>query len=632
MSKFECSICFGKYTHKKYFICKDCKTTICCTCLKPCLIVYGTTIPRCPSCNQNISYLYLTKVFSKKFVKEDLYKHLSSIEYDVLIKEKIKLISELLQRMILSIKENKKLEYTSILNCKMYSTLFMNQRSIPTIRMNLYSNVVDNVINIYLNNLKELLIKFENGEVECKLEDIISDTLLLVENIVPFQKVLGLFSDKLPEYFDETLLKKYILLSQSTIKQEIGKIIRDKDKLKNRYLFRCTNCEYGFIDNNYYCEGCNKKFCEKCLQPLVENHECKKEDIETLEIILKETKPCPNCYTRIYKISGCSQMFCTYCKTGFDWITGKKILNNLHNPHRMEWLQNGGANELPDFNCIDNYHFIMLERYGNNKIITLYYYSNHIRYLIRKNRQGMNEEEIENSELILLTKYLFSKHVNEKIENNEKYIEKFKLNKIYLTESSFKRKIANIIKKKNKCEIYLDIYSTIDQIIRSSLIRIDQILALYRDHITGSVELDQESIDQIETLTNNCYEFVYNVQNERIVELEQQLEFTFDKLVIFDENINAYVWNNNEIKSKNYQEVIDFINLLLRNPKSTTNVEYKKLNYSEITSLNSKPVYSICKYIQKNLTNKIEQQYKSNLDDLNLSLKEKNLVYTLLFA
>ena len=33
------------------------------------------------------------------------------------------------------------------------------------------------------------------------------------------------------------------------------------------------------------------------------NHECNKDSIESFKLIKKETKPCPNCSTRISKIS-----------------------------------------------------------------------------------------------------------------------------------------------------------------------------------------------------------------------------------------------------------------------------------------------------------------------------------------
>jgi hypothetical protein len=74
-------------------------------------------------------------------------------------------------------------------------------------------------------------------------------------------------------------------------------------------------------------------------------HECKKEDIETADMIKADCKACPNCGEFIQKSSGCDQMWCISCQTPFSWTTGKVVTGGIiHNPHYYEWMQrNGGA-------------------------------------------------------------------------------------------------------------------------------------------------------------------------------------------------------------------------------------------------------------------------------------------------
>jgi hypothetical protein len=61
---------------------------------------------------------------------------------------------------------------------------------------------------------------------------------------------------------------------------------------------------------------------------------CKEENVQSAELIRKETKPCPSCGTRIHKIDGCDQMFCTHCKKPWSWNTGKiDVSGRIHNPH-----------------------------------------------------------------------------------------------------------------------------------------------------------------------------------------------------------------------------------------------------------------------------------------------------------
>jgi hypothetical protein len=73
-------------------------------------------------------------------------------------------------------------------------------------------------------------------------------------------------------------------------------------------------------------------------------HECKKEDVETAELIKKDCKPCPKCGEFIEKSSGCDQMFCISCQTPFSWITGKIVTSGpIHNPHYYEWMRRTGG-------------------------------------------------------------------------------------------------------------------------------------------------------------------------------------------------------------------------------------------------------------------------------------------------
>ena len=153
---------------------------------------------------------------------------------------------------------------------------------------------------------------------------------------------------------------------------------------KYTFIVPCRNngCK-GFLNKKYRCELCDTHTCSKCLEfigkkdtELYNNHQCKKENIESAEMIRKDTKPCPKCGTRIYKIDGCDQMWCTECKVAFSWKKGTIVTGTIHNPHYYQWIKNdaNSNNRNPlDVICggLQNYTVIRSAIVNLNKQITL---------------------------------------------------------------------------------------------------------------------------------------------------------------------------------------------------------------------------------------------------------------------
>lgn len=105
----------------------------------------------------------------------------------------------------------------------------------------------------------------------------------------------------------------------------------------------------GFLSQAYKCGICDIYVCPDCREIKGTDrdaaHTCNADTVATVQRMKKECRPCPECGVSIFRVEGCSQMFCTACNTPFDWNTGKKIINGaLHNPHYFEFLRksNGG--------------------------------------------------------------------------------------------------------------------------------------------------------------------------------------------------------------------------------------------------------------------------------------------------
>lgn len=165
--------------------------------------------------------------------------------------------------------------------------------------------------------------------------------------------------------------------------QENGHLIHDMKALgldmrtveRRLFVRKCPveDCR-GFLSTHWRCDVCKAKVCKDCHELLSvgqgeaevsgsREHRCKPEDVESAKAIAKETRPCPKCAARIFKIDGCDQMFCTACHTSFSWRTGRVETGRVHNPHYYEWRRQtskdgtiprepgdepGNCNGLPD--------------------------------------------------------------------------------------------------------------------------------------------------------------------------------------------------------------------------------------------------------------------------------------------
>jgi hypothetical protein len=207
------------------------------------------------------------------------------------------------------------------------------------------------------------------------------------------------------------------------------------------FIMRCQaqDCN-GFVSKSYKCELCEKTTCSKCFEIVNEGHECNPGNVETAELIKKDSRPCPKCATRISKIDGCSQMWCTNCHTAFDWNTGQEVKgHNIHNPHYYDYLKTSGGGVMPrnpgDVLCgglprLDNINigFIGMDQptiaFIRTNIFNIHRMIGHIQHMTIPTNQGEFENNVESVRVL---------HI---------------LNRI--TDEEFKRKIYDIYAKKNK--------------------------------------------------------------------------------------------------------------------------------------------------------------------------------------
>ena len=145
----------------------------------------------------------------------------------------------------------------------------------------------------------------------------------------------------------------------SCVEESHSKIAIIDERLINKYndlkSFHVTNigrcsCGNGVIKEEtstkfHQCSECDKLWCADCLCEINEeerdsgSHTCRKEDIETVKELKANSRNCPVCGIWITRKSGCPDMFCTNCKTMFNYETGNIIHGNRHNPERIAYLE-----------------------------------------------------------------------------------------------------------------------------------------------------------------------------------------------------------------------------------------------------------------------------------------------------
>lgn len=130
----------------------------------------------------------------------------------------------------------------------------------------------------------------------------------------------------------------------------------DTVQQKKEFIKKCPMEECrGFLNTQWKCGTCSKNICKDCNEENLEGHECDPGVVETVKLLKKDTKGCPKCGTMIFRISGCSQMWCPDCHTAFNWNTMKIETGVIHNPHYYEFQRRNGparqGRNLGDIPC-----------------------------------------------------------------------------------------------------------------------------------------------------------------------------------------------------------------------------------------------------------------------------------------
>ena len=311
----ECEICceYTNNSNRKEVVCPYCSYMCCRSCFKRHLLSKASAT--CPNCHKVLSLEFVSSQTPKSFHNKDYRQHRAK-----------NLLS--LQRSLLP--ETQDLVKERIFNKK-------KKENIKTLKER------DNVLRESIKAVNLDLKQYKNDK----------------------KRTTELMEEK------ATLRESYMKNHQDLRIQRNSSYNCVPVTKKKKFIMGCTNGDCrGFLSKKWKCGTCEKHVCSKCHVVLKcaddKEHVCKQEDIDTAKLIISETKPCPKCAVRIYKINGCDQMFCVECKTAFSWRTGEIETGVIHNPHYYEWQRQmnngviprnpgdipGGCGDLPWVNII----------------------------------------------------------------------------------------------------------------------------------------------------------------------------------------------------------------------------------------------------------------------------------------
>ena len=448
-----CSICCEKETKslRKIITCNYCKNTTCkkCTCR---YLLETKETPHCMHCRKEWNPDFIYTIGTKNFFHKQLPENLAK---NFLEKEKMKLPeTQPIAEHTLKVRKLKK-EIKNLHN-KYYELYFQAKPILNTI-----SNSTSKIYN-----LKKKIVAIDNAKLICK-----NKKCLYLKNKTENCPVCGCGFYSLDDYdkydiknklkeqqqkeieFQNTQIQIKEYVDYMALTQELSQKRRslyllewdNKTIVKKKFIKACPNenCN-GFLSTQWKCGICEKSFCKDCHEEKLENHICNEDTKKTIALLKKDTRPCPKCGTGIFKIDGCSQMWCVDCKTAFDWNTGEICQGVIHNPHYFQWLNESGGwqhEHNPEVNLCDGIVTIAALRTNipnishwksNDKTRVLYQYirvRDHLRHVIP------GYQNTEEAYVNLRVKYL----INDITE--EEWLQKIKM---YLKKHEYNSQIQQI--------------------------------------------------------------------------------------------------------------------------------------------------------------------------------------------
>lgn len=198
-----------------------------------------------------------------------------------------------------------------------------------SMKSNLLPKCISNNCNgIYiLSNLKNISLQALKKYEEACFNYFMKNNSDTVKKRIEEQKMLDIIRNERLKFLEQKFPKGINLVAKLTFKDKLRQLDKQKSEIINKKLKNASKsclsliCG-GFLDDNFICMTCQIEFCKKCEKKSNENHQCKQEDLDSVNLI-NNMIHCPGCKLPVFKNEGCDSITCSVCKTNFLYSTGK---------------------------------------------------------------------------------------------------------------------------------------------------------------------------------------------------------------------------------------------------------------------------------------------------------------------
>lgn len=179
------------------------------------------------------------------------------------------------------------------------------------------------IISSLKNVHKEIITSYGNACFNYFMKDQGDNIRKRIEQKHIVEKI----RDERLKFLEQKFPKGIALVAKLTFKDKIKQLDKQKSeildmKLKNANKSCIIPICNGFLDPDFVCMTCSTEFCKKCEKKIGNNHECKQEDLDSVNLV-NNMIHCPGCKLPIFKNEGCDSITCANCKTNFVYSTGK---------------------------------------------------------------------------------------------------------------------------------------------------------------------------------------------------------------------------------------------------------------------------------------------------------------------